>query len=351
MKEIPTPSNPELFHLAVLNPGGGDPHQTFSDRAGMPVASGHPPVNYHAYAACTRGSFHRDAKTIAPDSRAVLLLLRRDLKLCLKSLIALQAAGKVVAVSLKESGSHQVAALLADPAKMALFREICVHADLCLSSTPDLIPLYLGAGARWAEFLPTPYPVDDTRWDFARPVSERRGIFLGTREFDVPSRNHLAALLSVRQLGVPVTVCNLDGRRGRRRLQSLGFEKERLRIVEGKIAYPDYLRLVASHRIVFQLDRSAVPGQVAGDALLAHIPCVGGDGAVDRLAFYPLSCFCQSSVDLIANASLLLRDDAAYAQAVEESQQLAREQLSFTVVAERLASLFTSLSSKPQPRK
>jgi len=351
MKEISTPSNLEHFHLAVLNPGGGDPHQTFADRAGTPGASGHPPVNYHAYAACTAGSFHRDAKTISPDSHAVLLLLRRDLKLCLKSLLTLQAAGKVVAVSLKESGSHQVSTLLADAAKMVLFREICASANLCLSSTSDLVPLYLGAGAQRAEFLPTPYPVDDPCWDFSRPVNERHGVFLGTREFDVPSRNHLAALLSARQLGAPVTVCNLDGRQGRCRLQSLGFEEGRLRVVEGRMAYPDYLRLVASHRIVFQLDRSAVPGQVAGDALLARVPCVGGDGAVDRLAFYPLSSFGQSPVDLIANAAILLRDDAAYAQAVEESQQLAREQLSFTVVAERLAALFTSLSPKPQPRK
>lgn len=346
-----TPSNPELFHLAVLNPGGGDPFQTFADRAGAPGASGHPPVNYHAYAACTAGSFHRDAKTIAPDARTVLLLLRRDLKLCLKNLVALQATGKVVAVSLKESGSHQVAALLADAAKMTLFREICARANFCLSSTPDLVPLYLGAGAQRAEFLPTPYPVDDPCWDFSRPVSERQGIFLGTREFDVPSRNHLAALLSARQLGAPVTVCNLDGRRGRRRLQSLGFEEGRLRIVEGRMAYPDYLRLVASHRIVFQLDRSAVPGQVAGDALLARVPCVGGDGAVDRLAFPSLTSFGQSSAELIAKAAILLRDDAAYAQAVEESQQLAREQLSFTAIAERLAALFASLSRKPQPQK
>ena len=79
----PLPIRPDLpgqLRLAVLNPGGGDPFQAFPGRAGAPGTSGHPPVNYHAYAACTGGSFHRDAKTIPDEQNAVLLLLRRDLK-------------------------------------------------------------------------------------------------------------------------------------------------------------------------------------------------------------------------------------------------------------------------------
>lgn len=336
MKEIPTTSNRELFHLEVLNPGGGDPHQTFADHAGTPGEGAHPPVNYHAYAACTAGSFHRDLKTIPADHRFVLLLIRRDLKLCLKALVALKEQGKTVAVSLKESGTHQVAALLADSTKTALFREICSRADFCLSSTPDLVPLYLGVGARRAEFLPTPYPVDDPRWDFSRPVAKRRGIFLGTREFDVPSRNHLAALLAARQLDEPITVCNVDGRRGRRLIQSLGFDEGQLRIIEGRLAYPEYLKLIAEHRIVFQLDRSAVPGQVAGDALLARVPCIGGDGAIDRLAFPCLSGFGKTPEDSLAIATQLLKDDEANAQAIAQSQQHARERLSFKVISQAM---------------
>jgi len=331
---------PGQLRLAVLNPGGGDPFQAFPDRAGVPETKGHPPVNYHAYAACTAGSFHRDLKTVEPRQRAVLLLLRRDLKLCLKSLIALLTQGKTVAVSLKESGSHQVAELLADATRLALFREICTRADFCLSSTPDLVPLYLGAGARRAEFLPTPYPVDDPSWDFSRPIPERRGIFIGTREFDVPSRNHLAALLAARQLGEPVTVVNTDARRGRCRLEVLGFDAGRLRVIEGRMDYPAYLRLLAEHRIVFQLDRSAVPGQVAGDALLCRVPCVGGDGAIERIAFAEHSGSSHTPAELIEKAAHLLQDDSAYAKAVEASQRRTNEELSFGVVAGRLAALF-----------
>lgn len=328
--------------LVVLNDGGNDSNQSFLNGAGAPDAKHeHPPVNYHAYAACTAGSFLRDAARIRPAQQSVLLLLRRDLKRCLKTMEALQATGRRVAVSLKESGSHQMAALLNDGPRLALFREICARADACLASTPELIPVYRGAGGRRVEFIPTPYPIDSPAWDFSRPLSERRGIFIGTREFDVLSRNHLAALLAIQSLGVAATVINPDGRKGRRVLASLGFGG--LRVVEGRLDYASYLRLMAEHRVVFQLDRSAVPGQVAGDALLCRVPCIGGDGAVERIAFPTLCGYGREANELVEKAAHLLRDDAACLAATEDSQRLAREKLSFTEGAKQLKAFFGSL--------
>src|SRR5678815_1794931 len=78
--------------------------------------------------------------------------------------------------------------------------------------------------------------------------------------------------------GEPVTVVNLDGYKARRLLAELKFPEGKLHVIEKWKSYPDYLRDVARHKIVLQLDRSHVPGQVAGDALLCRIPCVGGDG-------------------------------------------------------------------------
>ena len=138
-------------------------------------------------------------------------------------------------------------------------------------------------------FIPTPYPIEDQRWNFSVHPAEQSGIFVGTREWDVPSRNHFAALLVARHLceatGEPVTVVNLDGYKGRRLFSELKFPDGKLRLIEKWKSYPDYLRDMASHKIVLQLDRSHVPGQVAGDALLCRIPCVGGDGAIERIAF------------------------------------------------------------------
>src|SRR6188768_1733819 len=190
----------DVLRLAVLNPGGRDPEQRFDDGSGAPDAELHAPMNHHAFAACTRGSFHRSDTTIAADQKAVLLLLRNDLKACRQALIELRRARKTVAIAFKEAGAFQVAAQLEKPAKLQLFREICARADVAIATTPDLVQFYTAVGARASEFVPTPYPIEDARWDFSTPLEERRGIFLGTREFAVHSRNHLAALLAMRQL-------------------------------------------------------------------------------------------------------------------------------------------------------
>ena len=317
------------MQFAVLNPGGRDPEQHFRYGAGVPDDRVHAPVNYHAYAACMGGGFFRDASAIPEDVRAVLVLLRKDLKVALVAVKTLKAEGRTVAISWKESGQHQVAQQLDSAANLTLFREICALADGALSSTPELVKLYIGAGMNASEFIPTPYPVGDARWDFSRPLAERSGIFIGTREWDVPSRNHAAALLRASVPGEPVTVFNLDGRGGRKKLDAIGFGS--LRVIEERLPYPDYLREMAKCRVVFQLDASAVPGQVAGDALLCRMPCVGGNGAVDRLAFGE------------NDAELLLRDDAAWSAEVERSQARAIEALSFSAIARRLREFFGGL--------
>ena len=175
------------------------------------------------------------------------------------------------------------------------------QADACLAPTPEAADFYraVRGNLNRVAFIPTPYPIDDERWNFSRPLSERAGIFIGTREWDVPSRNHLAALLVARELsaqtGENVTVFNFDGRKGARLLDGIGFPSAKLRTLDRKSRYPDYLRELARHKIVLQLDTSFVPGQVAGDALLCRVPCVGGNGAIDRLAF-PASCGFNRSI-------------------------------------------------------
>ena len=318
--------------VAVFNPGGRDPEQLFPDGAGSPDDRVHAPVNYHAYAACSGGGFYRDGARIPETCESVLLLLRKDLKPALRALRELKAAGKTVAISWKESGQHQVARQLDSADALALFREICSQADAALSSTPELVSLYLEAGARKAEFIPTPYPLEDSRWDFDVPISQRSGIFIGTREWDVPGRNHAAALLGAAKLGVPITVFNVDGRRGRKKLSALGCKE--LRVIEGRLPYTEYLRAMSSCRIVFQRDASAVPGQVAGDALLCRMPCIGGNSAVEQLAFTGEE-----------NLERLLTDDSAWQAAVEASQARAMPTLSYSAVARRLVDFFSAAKS------
>lgn len=150
------------------------PRAALPDGAGAVDARAHAPVNYHAYAACTRGGFFRDVRAIPAEMRPVLVLLRKDLKPALVAVKALKAEGRTVAISWKESGQHQVAQQLDSAANLSLFREICALADGALSSTPELVRLYISGGVNVSEFIPTPYPLDDTRWDFrVRSRSDR----------------------------------------------------------------------------------------------------------------------------------------------------------------------------------
>jgi hypothetical protein len=329
------------FRLTVLNPGGRDEPQDFPDGAGE-TALPHPPANFHAYAACTRGSFQRDTKQALDQQTPVLVLLRGDFGSSERAVDALQAAGRTVAVSLKETGLHQIADQLQNSARLARFVRIVKKANACLAPTPEAADLFRAVhGPERVAFIPTPYPVDDPRWDFSRPIEQRGGIFIGTREWDVPSRNHLAALMLARRLsentGENVTVFDCDGRRGARLLSEIGFGEKKLRVLNKHLAYPDYLREIARHKIALQLDTSFVPGQVAGDALLCRIPCVGGNGAVDRLAFPEMCGGSRSIAELEQIAQRLLTDADFYRASVAAMVPAATKVLGFDVIARRLA--------------
>jgi hypothetical protein len=85
-----------------------------------------------------------------------------------------------------------------------------------------------------------------------------------------------------------------------------------------------------------------VPGQVAGDALLCRIPCVGGDGAIERIAFSK-TCGEGRTINEIASMALdLLKNPELREAVVVESQERARERLSFEAVRSQLASLFAN---------
>ena len=359
---LEAPGSPAPFSLAVLNPGGRDPEQHFPAGAGQPDAAGspHPPVNYHAYAACTGGSFHGSVDRALATGRPVLLLLRQDLGPAWRCLRRLKKAGRIVAVAFKEAGSAQVAARLSQGPDLRRLARIVEAADGCLASAPWLEDFFRAlrpktSGVepdRTVRFLPTPYPVDDGRWNFSVPPAQRRGIFVGTREFAVPSRQHLRAILAARELhlatGEPVTVLNPEGRAGGKTLLALGFspkEDASLRFVRGPLPFTEYLRLLARHRITFQLDRSGVPGQVAGDALLCRVPCVGGDGAIERTVFPELAGHDKEPSTLAAIATRLLTDRDAYDATWRAAQTRAMETVSFRAAAAELAAYFWTLKA------
>jgi len=340
----------ENFRLTVLNPRGRDPEQRFNIVPG-PGEGAHPPINFHAFAACTFGAFHRDARQAFAENTPVLLLLRGDFRASERALADLKKQGRIVVVSLKETGLHQIAQQLCDPAKLARFIKIVTEADGCIATTPEAAEIYQRVRPKCdhatVAFIATPYPIEDQRWNFCVNPAEQSGIFVGTREWDVPSRNHFAALLVARQLcastGEPVTVANVDGYNRRRLFSELKFPDGKLRLIEKWKSYADYLRDVARHKVVLQLDRSHVPGQVAGDALLCRLPCVGGDGAVERIAFCKTCGEGRTISEITSIAHELLKNPDLRETIVHESHRHAREQLSFEAVRVRLATTFAKL--------
>ena len=340
-----------VFRLNVLNAGGRDPEQDFApNELSGSRESAHAPVNFHAYAACTGGSFLRDARRALETKAPVLLLLRGDFRASERALDFLKKAGLTVTVSLKETGLHQIANQLADASKLSRFRRLLERADGYIAPTPEAEGFARSfLPHERVAYIPTPYPLHDGRWDFSQPSETKHGILVGTREFEVPSRNHLAALCAAKKIGEEtgeaVTVYNCDGRKGAALLAGLEFAPEKLRILKRAGSYADYLRVVAGHKIVFQLDTSFVPGQVAGDALLCRIACVGGNGAIEREAFSDSNGVNRSISQLSEIALRLLRDENFYKDVIANSQARGHERLSFSHGARALADFLTSLQN------
>jgi len=328
------------FRLAVLNPAGRDHEQYFGENQ-RAQNDEHAPVNFHAYAACTQGAVFRDTKRAIASQWPVLLLLRGDFRASERALAELRKSKRKTVLALKETGAHQIAQQLSDPARFARFVEIAREADGCIASTPEAAELFRWFRGDTTEFIPTPYPIEDQNWNWK--VENRSGIFVGTREFAVPSRNHLAALLAAKKLSdatkEPVTVFNFDRRRGEKLITEIRFRK--IRVLDERMSYRSYLGEVARHKIVFQLDRSRVPGQVAGDALLCRSVCVGGDGAIERIAFPETCGEKRTGTELEEIAHRLLTDDEERRALAERATRIATDKLSFRAGRETLARFFS----------
>src|SRR6516164_3615349 len=112
------PRSGEDFQLTVLNAEGRDPEQQFHS-VPAPGEGPHPPINFHAFAACTFGACHRDTRRALNENTPVLLLLRSDFRASERALAELKKEGRTVAVCLKETGLHQIAQQLRNWVKLS----------------------------------------------------------------------------------------------------------------------------------------------------------------------------------------------------------------------------------------
>ncbi len=306
--------------LEVLVPQGRDAHVSYAEGPPSPGESSHEPINFHAMAAATGGGFHASIDTIKGDRRSVLVLIPRRSRRAVEAVKELRKRGHRVLVTWKECGVHQLDQAWLDPDHEAVCGELNGMIDAWVASSPaarDRLAARL-PNSRVIE-LPTPYPVDVPSWQrWAIPAADRSGIFIGTREWATPLRRHseavrLAVALAKRHEGLAITVVNTEGWRGWWRIWRAAGDVNMMDL--NRMPYLSLLEVMSRHRLVLQRDASGVPGQVAGDALLAGVPCLGGSGMVDGLAFSHLPG-AQSGDDVVMAAVEAILTDADHADAV-----------------------------------
>lgn len=334
--------------LAVLNPKGRDPYLDYRNGPVSFEPGVHAPVNFHAFAAATFGAFFDSVpEVIDSGSRfdAVLVLIRRRTWITLAAVKKLKQAGLRVIVAWKECSHNQISRQLSSPRAMRAYGELLEAADGILSPTlawpPRVGSIKQEEFWKKLKFIPTPYPVDLPFWDFSAPIAERNGIFIGTREFKTEARNHVHALARVASLAhefgiTRVTVINSERAHGMRLLRELAktFPPGCLEIIEATLPYPAYMKLLASHRLVYQMDRSTVPGQVAGDSLLARTVCAGGSSTIEKMAFREFSDDGTIRMkNVFERIERILHDDDAYDASIQNSQRVAARSLSFEAAA------------------
>lgn len=300
---------------------------------------------------CTGAVWCRDPQAIPAGAGAVLVVLAHPLARLAEIVRSLQEVGKTVAVAFADSGGMPVADLLATPEGLRAFLDICRRADAAVATSAASEALFRDAGGSLVEFLPPPCPVDDARWDLSVDPARRRGILIGSTDFAAHYRNHVAAMMSLRELaaqaGEPVTVVRTGQGLDRRMLWQVRrhWPPGLLDMVRGPLTPLGFGRLMARHKLVFQLEWAGGAGDVAATALLCRIPSVGGHGAVDRIAFPQLAGFGRTTDELLSRAADLLADPDAAADAVAQGRALAAAQLSPESARSRLLDLLGRASS------
>lgn len=338
--------------LDVLVPQGRDEHMDFSGGVPDPSSDGHAPINFHAFAAASGGSFHAEIGTIKADRRAVLVLIPRRAERALEAAIALKNAGHLVLATWKECGVHQIESMLRSADHETAIGRMKDVVDGWIAASPAA-SLFLGAWeprVRMHE-LPTPYPVDVDAWRNETAWKDRSGIFVGTREWKVPTRRHadamrLAMILAKDHPGTRLTCIHTGGMCGRWRVWRMHRGQVDVRLLR-PMSYRRYLECLGRARLVLQRDASGVPGQVAGDSLLAGVPCLGGDGMLDRLAFGHLPGAPDDESRVLECASRLLESEEAWSLAMAEARARAGESVAFNAFRVRWAELARSYAGAP----
>lgn len=342
------------LHIEVLNYKGRDAFVDYKilEKRHFIEASIHPPINFHSFAAASNSAFHQSLQTLpnknASSNFIILLLLRKNTKNTYKVLDYLKKNNYKVMVSWKETGDFQINSQLSNAKSLEYYFKILKQSDYILAVTKNNYNILeclceeLGILKNKLIYKPTPYPFDTDIWqkilsDFT-DLNKRDGIFVGTRDFHTSTRLHLETIFLscqlAQKLNCKISVIENSKNKSMAKkiikiIKDYLKNSQKLNFVDKPLPYYDYLKLMASHKIVFQLDQSNVPGQVAGDALMSKLLCVGGNSEISKIAFNKFSSENNTYSELFKVAQKLLADKEFYNEMIIESQEIGRNVLGF----------------------
>ena len=122
--ELSPQPTPEIC-LAVLNPKGRDKFVDFAGGPGDYRPGVHPPINYHSYAAATRGAFFDSTESVLKNRDrfdAVLVLIRHRVGISLEAIRKLKTENLTVLAAWKECGPYQITEQLSSSRVLRLVR-------------------------------------------------------------------------------------------------------------------------------------------------------------------------------------------------------------------------------------
>lgn len=116
--------------------------------------------------------------------------------------------------------------------------------------------------------------------DFTVKPEDRKGIMIGTRTLTQSLKRNTLYSIGIaasvaKELGTFATYFSEDGIEPKQ-LQNL-FEELNIgvNVIKGPTSYEEWLKIIATHKVLFHTDASETLGQVVGDAALVGVPSVG----------------------------------------------------------------------------
>lgn len=230
----------------------------------------------------------------------IIILVKDTPKAVLPLIKQLKKAGKRVLVGFHENGDYLSQIIISQPSPdefwLSHFAELVEESDGLYSIMPSKESIF-----EW--FFNKPVfstlhaaPYDEWRHNFSVPRKDRKGLFLATRTFNQFLRRNTFEGLMIAMTAMSkinnekndtedhVTVVCEDSFHFDRIFSFFRHKNVPLDVVKGPLPYEDWLKLIAKHKMVFQFDYSNTLGQVAMDAALVDVPCIGSNTEVSRAA-------------------------------------------------------------------